>query len=76
MWFVPWEVEFEGSQTTTNVLVDATSNSVVPAVGGQVPSKRRYVPDEVDKAFYKKVSLPPAMPCNLESSRVDLELAR
>lgn len=57
-WIDHLTLDFEGSQAPTTATVDAGGVSRPSAVGGStVPSKRRYVPDEADKAFYKKVSL-------------------
>lgn len=59
-WIDHLTLDFEGSQAPTTATVDAGGVSRPSAVGGStVPSKRRYVPDEADKAFYKKVSLDP-----------------
>ncbi|KAH8082234.1 RNA pol II accessory factor, Cdc73 family-domain-containing protein [Filobasidium floriforme] len=52
----PEDKHFEGSQAPTTATVDTGGASRPSAVGGStVPSKRRYVPDEADKAFYKKL---------------------
>ena len=60
-------IGFEGDQTTTQGSLEVGSLQTTGGTGesSSVPTKRRYVTDEADKEFYKKVSrylLPPDPP--------------